>query len=159
MMWAVMVLLLILGTALETSIASTWVGHYLPIDAVSPMVVYAALVAGPRRGAVTGFAAGFFGDLVEPHSLGRGALTLTLLGYAAGLAGLKTVRSNVATQIAIVAAVVFVRKAAEAFAGGAAIATGLPRLLLLGLPATLASALLAAWVFRGVSRATGVRIR
>lgn len=154
-----MILLLVLGTALETSIASTWAGHYLPLDPVVPIVVYASLVGGPRRGAIAGFLAGFFADLGEPPNLGRGALTLTLLGYAAGVGGLKTARSSVATQIALVAAAVFARKAADSFVPGAASPAGLTRLLLLGLPSAAASAFLGAWAFRAISRATGVRVR
>lgn len=51
------------------------------------MVVGLGLVFGPSGGCLTGFAAGLLADLAPPsdHAIGRYALVLCLIGYAAGL--------------------------------------------------------------------------
>lgn len=58
-----------------------------PPDLVVVVVVAAALCWGPTSGAPIGFAAGLLVDLVPPadHTVGQVALTLTLVGYLAGL--------------------------------------------------------------------------
>jgi rod shape-determining protein MreD len=62
----------------------------LPIgrpDLVVVVVIAFALVGGPQRGAVIGFAAGLAADLMPPtdHLAGRLAFTYTIVGYLAGL--------------------------------------------------------------------------
>lgn len=51
------------------------------------MVVGLGLVFGPSGGCLTGFSAGLLADLAPPsdHAIGRYALVLCLIGYAAGL--------------------------------------------------------------------------
>src|SRR5215210_692170 len=64
-------------------------------DLVLVAVVALALAHGPGFGLVTGFAAGLMVDLVPPadHEIGRWALVLALLGYAAGMARSENRRS------------------------------------------------------------------
>ncbi len=64
----------------------------LPLPGATPDVVLLAVVAlalahGPGFGMVTGFCAGLATDLVPPadHAVGRWALALCVVGYAAGL--------------------------------------------------------------------------
>jgi len=56
-------------------------------DLVLLVVLALALVYGPTGGCVTGFCAGLLADLAPPsdHAVGRYALVLCILGYAAGL--------------------------------------------------------------------------
>ncbi|WP_051940602.1 rod shape-determining protein MreD [Phaeacidiphilus oryzae] len=56
-------------------------------DLMLLVVLALALVWGPTGGCVTGFCAGLLADLAPPsdHAVGRYALVLCLLGYAAGL--------------------------------------------------------------------------
>lgn len=72
----------------------------LPLPGATPdlvllCVVALALVHGPEFGLVAGFVTGLAADLVPPadHAVGRWALTLTLVGYLAGLARLESRRS------------------------------------------------------------------
>ncbi len=64
-------------------------------DAVLVVVVATALSWGPLGGALVGFGAGLLVDVVPPadHSAGRVALTLTLVGYLAGLFQAEAARS------------------------------------------------------------------
>jgi rod shape-determining protein MreD len=62
----------------------------LPIghpDLLVVVVISCALVGGPQRGAVIGFATGLAADLMPPadHLAGRLAFTYTIVGYFAGL--------------------------------------------------------------------------
>ncbi|MGF1428168.1 rod shape-determining protein MreD [Kitasatospora sp. LaBMicrA B282] len=56
-------------------------------DLLLLVVVALGLVFGPTGGCLTGFAAGLLADLAPPsdHAIGRYALVLCLMGYAAGL--------------------------------------------------------------------------
>ncbi|MFG2824270.1 rod shape-determining protein MreD [Kitasatospora sp. NPDC048365] len=56
-------------------------------DLLLLVVVGLALVYGPSGGCVVGFAGGLLADLAPPsdHAIGRYALVLCLMGYAAGL--------------------------------------------------------------------------
>jgi rod shape-determining protein MreD len=56
-------------------------------DLLLLVVVGLALIYGPTGGCVTGFCAGLLADLAPPsdHAVGRYALVLCVLGYAAGL--------------------------------------------------------------------------
>ena len=65
----------------------------LPLPGATPDLVLVVVVAlavayGPGFGLTVGFGAGLALDLVPPadHEIGRWALVLALLGYAAGLA-------------------------------------------------------------------------
>ncbi|MFF4651893.1 rod shape-determining protein MreD [Streptomyces sp. NPDC001380] len=57
-------------------------------DLLLLVVLALGLVYGPTGGCITGFAAGLLADVAPPsdHAVGRYALVLCLLGYAAGLA-------------------------------------------------------------------------
>lgn len=53
-------------------------------DALLLVAVMAGLVAGPERGAITGFCAGLLADLFLQTPLGLSALTYCLVGFAVG---------------------------------------------------------------------------
>lgn len=87
--------LVIVAVALQLTLLSR-----LPLPGATPdlvlvVVVALALAHGPGFGLTTGFGAGLAVDLVPPadHEIGRWALVLALLGYAAGLAREETRRS------------------------------------------------------------------
>jgi len=73
-------------------------------DLVLLGLVSLALVGGPSYGAVVGFAAGFFTDILPPadHTIGRLAFVYAVIGYAAGLLEDAEERS-VLTTVAVVA--------------------------------------------------------
>jgi rod shape-determining protein MreD len=75
-------------------------------DLVLLCVVGLALAAGPMTGTVVGFAAGLALDLAPPadHAIGRWALVLCLVGYAAGLAKSEAERSAVAPLVVVAVA-------------------------------------------------------
>lgn len=74
-------------------------------DLVLVAVVAVALSWGPLGGALVGFGAGLLVDVVPPadHSVGRVALTLTLVGYLSGLLRAEASRSAL-VPLAVVAA-------------------------------------------------------
>ena len=78
------------ATVLTALLLQTTVLARLPLPGGAPdlllvLVVAFALVEGPLSGTVTGFLAGLLLDLVGDHELGRAALVLAVVGYAAGL--------------------------------------------------------------------------
>ena len=78
------------ATLLTALLLQTTVLTRLPLPGGAPdlllvLVVAFALAEGPRSGTVTGFVAGLLADLVGDHELGRTALVLAVVGYAAGL--------------------------------------------------------------------------
>lgn len=75
-------------------------------DLVLVAVVALALAHGPGFGLVTGFAAGLMVDLVPPadHEIGRWALVLALVGYAAGMARRENRRSAFVPVVVVAAA-------------------------------------------------------
>jgi rod shape-determining protein MreD len=86
---------LVAALALQVSFLST-----LPLPGATPdlllvTVIALALAHGPTFGLAAGFAAGLAADLAPPadHAVGRWALVLSLLGYAAGLARSESRRS------------------------------------------------------------------
>lgn len=71
----------------------------LPLPGAAPellvvVVVAFALAEGAWSGAVTGFVAGLLTDLLADHALGRLALVLAVVGYAAGQVHDDTERST-----------------------------------------------------------------
>lgn len=78
------------ATLLTALLLQTTVLTRLPLPGGAPelllvVVVAFALVEGPMSGTVTGFVGGLLVDLVGDHELGRAALVLSVVGYAAGL--------------------------------------------------------------------------
>jgi rod shape-determining protein MreD len=75
-------------------------------DLVLVVVVALAIAHGPGFGLAVGFGAGLALDLVPPadHEIGRWALVLALLGYAAGLTGNPARRSAVLPLIVVAVA-------------------------------------------------------
>ena len=95
--------LVIVAVALQLTLLSR-----LPLPGATPdlvlvVVVALALAHGPGFGLTTGFGAGLAVDLVPPadHEIGRWALVLALLGYAAGLAKEETRRSAVVPVVVV----------------------------------------------------------
>ena len=83
----------------------------LPLPGATPDLVLVSVVAlalahGPGFGLTTGFGAGLALDLVPPadHEIGRWALVLALLGYAAGMARVETRRSAVVPVLVVAVA-------------------------------------------------------
>jgi rod shape-determining protein MreD len=83
----------------------------LPLPGATPdlvllCVVGLALAGGPLTGAVVGFGSGLALDLAPPadHAIGRWALVLCLVGYAAGLAEDESDRSAFAPLLVVAAA-------------------------------------------------------
>ena len=92
---ALAVALVIVAVALQVTLLSRLSLPGATPDLVLVLVVALALVHGPGFGLTTGFGAGLVVDLVPPadHEIGRWALVLALLGYAAGMAREETRRS------------------------------------------------------------------
>ena len=83
-------LLALLGLAAALLVQTTVLPR-LPLPGATPdlvlvLVVGLALVRGPLVGSLLGFAVGMLSDLGADRELGRTALVLALVGYAAGLA-------------------------------------------------------------------------
>jgi rod shape-determining protein MreD len=119
-------------------LAQTAVLPWLPLPGPAPdrvlvAVVGLALAGGPRAGAGAGFAAGLLLDLAPPadHAVGRWALTLCLVGHAAGLAG-DAARSSGVARLLVVGLAAALAPVAYALTGA-----------LLGDPRSRAAALLA----------------
>lgn len=91
-----------------------------PPDIVVIGVVCFALADGPAVGAGCGFVAGLFCDAMAIHPMGRLALILCLIGYAAGLLRFEAIRSRLwaLLMVAGAAAVAVLAYAAVAKFGG-----------------------------------------
>lgn len=81
----------------------------LPLPGATPhlalvVVVALAIGLGPGFGAISGFAAGLGADLVPPadSAIGRWALVLSVVGYAAGMVG-SGMRRSVLVPVLVVA--------------------------------------------------------
>jgi rod shape-determining protein MreD len=79
--------LILLGLILQVSVFGRLQLPGATPDILLLVVVGLAMVYGPRGGCLVGFAAGLLADLAPPsdHAVGRYALVLCLMGYAAGL--------------------------------------------------------------------------
>jgi rod shape-determining protein MreD len=82
-------LLLSVALVLAALLLQSTVLARLPLPGGAPdlllvLVVAFALAEGPQSGTLTGFGAGLLADLTADHELGRTALVLALVGYAAG---------------------------------------------------------------------------
>lgn len=93
-------MLVALGLVVAAVVLQVTVLARLPLPGASPdlvlvVVVALALAYGPDFGVATGFAAGLAVDLAPPadHAVGRWALVLGLIGFAAGLAHREARRS------------------------------------------------------------------
>lgn len=79
--------LILLGLILQVSVFGRLQLPGATPDILLLVVVGLAMVYGPTGGCVVGFCAGLLADLAPPsdHAIGRYALVLCLMGYAAGL--------------------------------------------------------------------------
>jgi len=79
--------LVLLGLVIQVSVLGQLQLPGATPDLLMLIVVGLALVYGPTGGCLVGFTAGLLADLAPPsdHAIGRYALVLCLLGYAAGL--------------------------------------------------------------------------
>ena len=124
-------------------------------DLLLLVVIGLALAFGPAGGCLAGFSAGLLADLAPPsdHAVGRYALVLCLLGYAAGLLRSSAGRNrSMATPLLVVGAAAFSTTLAYAAVGAlvgdtAARHVGLPGLLV---TAVLYDVILAPFVVPGV---------
>jgi rod shape-determining protein MreD len=89
-----------------------WLGHHgLWLDAVALATVLWALRQGPAWGATFGFLLGLAADLDAGFQLGRHALSLTLLGWGAGVLSTTLVRDSWRTQLALAGAATLLHQA------------------------------------------------
>jgi rod shape-determining protein MreD len=65
------------------------------------LAAYIALQRGAVQGSLWGFAIGIIQDLFNPELFGLNALTKSLLGYGAGIAGAKTERDSTLVMLAV----------------------------------------------------------
>ncbi|MFI6443531.1 rod shape-determining protein MreD [Kitasatospora sp. NPDC050543] len=79
--------LILIGLVLQVSVLGRLQLPGATPDVLLLMVVGLAMVYGPTGGCLVGFGAGLLADLAPPsdHAIGRYALVLCLMGYAAGL--------------------------------------------------------------------------
>ncbi|MEV7599942.1 rod shape-determining protein MreD [Kitasatospora sp. NPDC089797] len=79
--------LILLGLILQVSVFGRLQLPGATPDILLLVVVGLAMVYGPTGGCLVGFSAGLLADLAPPsdHAIGRYALVLCLMGYAAGL--------------------------------------------------------------------------
>ncbi|MFJ2861315.1 rod shape-determining protein MreD [Kitasatospora sp. NPDC087314] len=79
--------LILLGLILQVSVFGRLQLPGATPDILLLVVVGLAMVYGPSGGCVVGFSAGLLADVAPPsdHAIGRYALVLCLMGYAAGL--------------------------------------------------------------------------
>ncbi|MFI9364538.1 rod shape-determining protein MreD [Kitasatospora sp. NPDC053057] len=79
--------LILLGLILQVSVFGRLQLPGATPDILLLIVVGLAMVYGPTGGCLVGFSAGLLADLAPPsdHAIGRYALVLCLMGYAAGL--------------------------------------------------------------------------
>ena len=160
MSWLGVTLILVLVSILEMSLGGPWMGGHLAVDFTTVVVVYAALLYGPRHGAVAGFVGGLLADLAVPSVFGRSALVMTLIGYAVGLVGERTARENVFTQAVLLACAVFAREIyVIMLAGPESTVRGMRALAFYGLPAALLTAVAGIALFGIYTRFTGQRVR
>lgn len=144
------VVLLLRSTALSSLAA-----RGIIVDALAFATVAWALRHGDAWGATMGFAAGLMADLDAAHWLGRHALLLSLLGYAAGRLAGTLVRDSARTQFVLIAAGVLVHQLwSAAFELGRDTA-GLPYLLGRSFLATLVTASLGVAFLWFLRRALG----
>lgn len=80
------VLVTALALALQTTLAQ-FAPRAGAVDLVLVAVVYAALVAGPTTGLLSGTFAGLLQDALSSGVVGIGGLAKTVVGFAAGVAG------------------------------------------------------------------------
>jgi len=144
---AVVVAMLLRSTALSSLAA-----RGIIVDVLAVATVIWALRHGDAWGATLGFTLGLMADLDAAHWLGRHALLLSLLGYAAGRLAGTLVRDSARTQFALVATGVLVHQLWSAAFELGRDAAGLPYLFGRALIATVVSAAFGTallWVLRG----------
>ncbi len=149
----------LLGMAMALLLRSTLLSGLsargIVIDALAFTTVLWALRHGDTWGSTFGFAVGLLADIDAAHWLGRHALVLTLIGYAAGRLSGTLVRESARTQFVLIATATLVHQLwISAFEVGAAV-TGLPYLLGRTLIATLVTASAGTLMLMGVRRLTG----
>ncbi|MBO1416126.1 rod shape-determining protein MreD [Streptomyces sp. FH025] len=103
--------LILLGLILQVSVFGRLQLPGATPDILLLVVVGLAMVYGPTGGCLVGFGAGLLADLAPPsdHAIGRYALVLCLMGYAAGL-----LRSEYGRQRSVSGALVVVGAASIA---------------------------------------------
>jgi len=146
---------IVMALLLRSTALSGLAARGIVLDALAFTTVLWALRNGDTWGSTFGFAVGLLADLDAAHWLGRHALMLTLLGYAAGRLSGTLVRESARTQFVLIAAATLAHQVwISAFEAGSGV-TGLPYLLGRTLIATLATASIGTLLLMGLRRLTG----
>jgi rod shape-determining protein MreD len=80
--------------ALQTTLARFVIRGTVAVDLVLVVVVYAALLAGPVTGLLTGTFAGLVQDALSTGIVGVGGLAKTVVGFVAGVVGTQFIVSQ-----------------------------------------------------------------
>jgi rod shape-determining protein MreD len=92
-----------LAVLLQVGLARYAIGDWITFDLVLVAVVFVALPGGPVAGMVAGTVGGLAVDILSGGLVGTGALTKTLVGFAAGALGTRLVVAKAHGRAALVA--------------------------------------------------------
>ncbi len=87
-------LAIIAGLALQTTLSGMMIGGRIPVNLVLVAVVYIALAFGPVTGMLAGAAAGLAQDSLAGSIVGIGGLSKTLVGFLVGVLGAQFIVSQ-----------------------------------------------------------------
>ena len=90
----------IVALALQTTLMR-FVSGTIAVDLVLVVVVYAALIAGPVTGLVTGTCAGLIQDALSVGVVGIGGLAKTIVGFLAGVVGTQFIVSQAPSRFVV----------------------------------------------------------
>jgi rod shape-determining protein MreD len=90
----------IVALALQTTL-TRFVSGTIVVDLVLVVVVYAALMAGPVTGLVTGTFAGLIQDALSVGVVGIGGLAKTIVGFLAGVIGTQFIVSQAPSRFVV----------------------------------------------------------
>ena len=90
----------LLALALQTTL-TRFLGERVAVDLVLVVVVYAALMAGPVTGLLTGTVAGLIQDALSIGVIGIGGLAKTIVGFLAGVVGTQFIVSQAPSRFVV----------------------------------------------------------
>jgi rod shape-determining protein MreD len=90
----------VISLALQTTV-TRWLGERVAVDLVLVVVVYAALLAGPATGLLTGTVAGLIQDALSIGVIGIGGLSKTIVGFLAGVVGTQFIVSQAPSRFVV----------------------------------------------------------
>lgn len=167
--WARLALVLLAALVVQVAVVDQILVRGTHADLMVLLVGAAGLVAGPQRGAITGFLVGLVADLVVTTPYGLSSLTFVLVGFTFGLLRLApTAREARSVQVALCVAAGAAGTILYAFLGAVLDQSGmLGRTALDAVVVVTIGGLVLAWpavwamrwTFQGVDRATaGYRV-